>query len=121
MVRWPRFLPGAFRRRAHDYSLNKRALCDRLITGILKRTYSMTHLRLEVESGRTAQRDRKRDKPRAARPPMPQELLNLPPAYTVVGIYRLITDDNLRTPIWDKLRHGVQRGAIVGAIWVRIG
>jgi len=46
-----------------------------------------------------------------------QELLLFTPAYTVVGIYRLLTDPPLRKMVWDKIRHGVRRGAIVGVVW----
>ncbi|KAF8323956.1 hypothetical protein DL93DRAFT_2070105 [Clavulina sp. PMI_390] len=46
-----------------------------------------------------------------------QELLLFTPAYCIVGVYRLLTDPNIRVPVWDKLRHGARRGAIVGAIW----
>lgn len=46
--------------------------------------------------------------------------MQLPPSYVVVGIYRLFTDEHLWRPTWDKCKHGVQRGAIVGAIWVRL-
>jgi len=46
-----------------------------------------------------------------------QELLLFTPSYTVVGIYRLLTDPPLRKMVWDKIRHGVRRGAIVGAVW----
>ncbi|KAJ1302982.1 hypothetical protein OPQ81_003274 [Rhizoctonia solani] len=48
---------------------------------------------------------------------MPQELLMLPPVYCVVGIYRLLTDPSIRKPVWDKCRHGVRRGGIVGLVW----
>ncbi|KZO91221.1 hypothetical protein CALVIDRAFT_505877 [Calocera viscosa TUFC12733] len=48
---------------------------------------------------------------------MPQELLNFLPAYCIVGLYRLLTDPKVRTPVWDKCRHGVQRGAVVAAVW----
>jgi len=48
---------------------------------------------------------------------MPQELLRYPPVYCLVGIYRLATQPGLRGPIWDKCRHGVRRGAVVGAFW----
>jgi len=46
--------------------------------------------------------------------------LNFPPSYVVVGVYRLFTDKSLSKPAWDKCRHGVQRGAIVGSVWVRL-
>ncbi|CAE6437101.1 unnamed protein product [Rhizoctonia solani] len=48
---------------------------------------------------------------------MPQELLTLPPVYCVVGIYRLLTDPLIRKPVWDKCRHGVRRGGLVGLAW----
>ncbi|KAF8311808.1 uncharacterized protein EI90DRAFT_2952720 [Cantharellus anzutake] len=44
-----------------------------------------------------------------------QEFLLFTPVYTLVGIYRLLTDPFIR--VWDKIRHGVQRGILVGAIW----
>ncbi|KAF8529711.1 hypothetical protein BU17DRAFT_24936, partial [Hysterangium stoloniferum] len=43
--------------------------------------------------------------------------LNFPPLYAAVGIYRLLTDPKLFRPIWDKVRHGAQRGIIVGLGW----
>ncbi|KAL4068819.1 hypothetical protein V8B97DRAFT_1872479 [Scleroderma yunnanense] len=43
--------------------------------------------------------------------------LNFPPSYVVVGVYRLFTDESLYKPAWDKCRHGVRRGAIVGSVW----
>jgi len=46
-----------------------------------------------------------------------QELLLFSPAYTIVGIYRLLTDAILRQKVWDKLRHGFTRGVIVGGVW----
>lgn len=45
--------------------------------------------------------------------------LQFPPTYVVVGVYRLFTDKLLYVPAWDKCKHATQRGAIVGAIWVR--
>ena len=51
---------------------------------------------------------------------MPQELLTLPPVYCVVGIYRLLTDPSIRKPVWDKCRHGVRRGGIVGLVWAAL-
>lgn len=49
-----------------------------------------------------------------------QQRLNFPPSYILVGVYRLVTTKSLYVPIWDKCRHGVQRGAIVAVIWVCI-
>ncbi|KZS93285.1 hypothetical protein SISNIDRAFT_454431 [Sistotremastrum niveocremeum HHB9708] len=46
-----------------------------------------------------------------------QSRLNFPPTYIIVGVYRLVTTKSLYVPIWDKCRHGVQRGVIVAAIW----
>jgi len=46
-----------------------------------------------------------------------QELLLFTPLYTVVGVYRLLSDRIIREKVWDKLRHGFRRGAIVGAVW----
>ncbi|KAF9477017.1 hypothetical protein BDN70DRAFT_838357 [Pholiota conissans] len=57
------------------------------------------------------------------KPVIPEKLqratlrLEFPPSYVVVGVYRLITDRNLWVPAWDKCRHAVRRGAIVGGIW----
>lgn len=31
---------------------------------------------------------------------MPKELLNISPLYSLVGVYRLITDEKVRNPIW---------------------
>jgi hypothetical protein len=45
---------------------------------------------------------------------MPSELLHFPPAYTVVGLYRLLTDPSIRTPVLNKVRHASIRGIIVG-------
>ncbi|KAF5352601.1 hypothetical protein D9756_006336 [Leucocoprinus leucothites] len=55
--------------------------------------------------------------------PVPPELarattrLEFPPSYVVVGAYRLLTDQKLLRPAWDKCRHAARRGAIVGGIW----
>jgi hypothetical protein len=43
--------------------------------------------------------------------------LEFSPSYVLVGVYRLCTDKNLRKPAWDKCRHGVARGAVVGLVW----
>ncbi|KAF9553374.1 hypothetical protein CPC08DRAFT_713792 [Agrocybe pediades] len=43
--------------------------------------------------------------------------MTFPPSYVLVGVYRLFTDRLLWQPAWDKCRHAVRRGAIVGAIW----
>jgi hypothetical protein len=48
---------------------------------------------------------------------MPSELLHLPPLYTFVGIYRLLTDPSIRGPVLDKVKHASIRGLIVGLIY----
>lgn len=47
--------------------------------------------------------------------------LKFPPSYVIVGAYRLCTDESLYKPAWDKCKHGVQRGLIVGFVWVCLG
>jgi len=48
---------------------------------------------------------------------MPSELLHAPPLYTLVGIYRLLTDPQIRGPVLDKVKHASVRGLIVGLIY----
>lgn len=48
---------------------------------------------------------------------MPSELLHFPPAYTLVGLYRLLTDPSIRTPVLDKVRHASIRGAVVALLY----
>ena len=48
---------------------------------------------------------------------MPSELLHVPPAYTLVGIYRLLTDPFIRGPVLDKIKHASFRGLLVGGIY----
>ncbi|ORY34271.1 hypothetical protein BCR39DRAFT_575803 [Naematelia encephala] len=48
---------------------------------------------------------------------MPSELLHLPPAYTLVGIYRLVTDPFIRQPVLDKIKHASIRGIVVGVVY----
>lgn len=48
---------------------------------------------------------------------MPSELLHFPPLYTVVGIYRLLTDPSIRGPVLDKVKHASIRGLLVGLIY----
>lgn len=48
---------------------------------------------------------------------MPSELLHLPPLYTVVGLYRLLTDPSIRGPVLDKVKHASIRGLVVGLIY----
>ena len=44
--------------------------------------------------------------------------LLFPPSYVVVGVYRLLSDEALYIPAWNKCKHGVVRGATVGFVWV---
>jgi hypothetical protein len=48
---------------------------------------------------------------------MPSELLHIPPLYTLVGLYRLITDPLIRTPVLDKIRHATIRGLLAGGLY----
>ncbi|ORX37407.1 hypothetical protein BD324DRAFT_626069 [Kockovaella imperatae] len=48
---------------------------------------------------------------------MPSELLHIPPAYVLVGIYRLLTDPFIRQPVLDKIKHASVRGLIVGLLY----
>ncbi len=48
---------------------------------------------------------------------MPQELLTFPPYYTVVGVYRLVTDVSLRTAVWNKVKHATVRGLLVSMVY----
>ncbi|GJN87655.1 hypothetical protein Rhopal_000610-T1 [Rhodotorula paludigena] len=44
---------------------------------------------------------------------MPVELLPFPPAYCVVGAYRLLTDSQLYRPIWQRSRKSLQRALLL--------
>lgn len=48
---------------------------------------------------------------------MPSEFLHIPPAYTLVGLYRLCTDASVRGPVFDKVKHATLRGLVVGAVY----
>lgn len=48
---------------------------------------------------------------------MPSEFLHIPPAYTLVGLYRLCTDSSIRGPVFDKVKHATIRGLVVGAVY----
>ena len=48
---------------------------------------------------------------------MPSEFLNIPPAYTLVGIYRLFTDPFIRQPVLNKIKHASIRGIIIGVVY----
>ncbi|CAK9779990.1 hypothetical protein CC85DRAFT_283575 [Cutaneotrichosporon oleaginosum] len=52
---------------------------------------------------------------------MPTELLAFPPAYTVVGAYRLWNDPTIRAPVVAKLKHATIRGLAVGAAYAIFG
>ena len=45
--------------------------------------------------------------------------LGFPPSYVVVGIYRLLSDKALFSPVWQRCRSGFLRSAAVGIVWVR--
>ena len=47
------------------------------------------------------------------------ERLEFPPIYVVVGVYRTLSDKNIFIPAWDKCKHALLRGAVVGVGWVR--
>lgn len=46
--------------------------------------------------------------------------LNFPPIYVVVGAYRLLTDEMLYKPAWQKCSQGVRRGATASIAWVSV-
>ncbi|KAH8918141.1 hypothetical protein BT69DRAFT_1354129 [Atractiella rhizophila] len=48
---------------------------------------------------------------------MPQELLNFPPAYCIVGVYRLVNDPKIRGPIMVHLAGAIKKGAMIAAVW----
>lgn len=48
---------------------------------------------------------------------MPSEFLHFPPAYTIVGLYRLLTDPSIRKPVLDKVKHASIRGAVVALVY----
>lgn len=51
---------------------------------------------------------------------MPSELLHLPPSYTLVGLYRLVTDPSIRSPVLDKIKHASIRGLVVGVVYAAV-
>jgi hypothetical protein len=46
--------------------------------------------------------------------------LGFPPSYVVVGVYRLISDKALFSPVWQMCRSGFLRGVTVGSVWVLV-
>lgn len=52
---------------------------------------------------------------------MPTELLAFPPAYAIVGLYRLCTDASVRGPVLAKVQHAAVRGAVVGSVYAVFG
>ena len=44
--------------------------------------------------------------------------LRFPPSYVVVGVYRLLSDKALFSPVWKKCRSGFLRSAAVCGVWV---
>lgn len=51
---------------------------------------------------------------------MPSELLHFPPAYSFVGLYRLLTDPTIRGPVLDKVKHASIRGSIVAIVYAAV-
>lgn len=46
--------------------------------------------------------------------------LGFPPSYVIVGVYRLVFDKALFSPVWQRCRRGFLRGAAVGGVWVLV-
>jgi hypothetical protein len=46
--------------------------------------------------------------------------LGFPPSYVVVGVYRLVFDKALFSPVWQMCRSGFLRGVAVGGVWVLV-
>lgn len=44
--------------------------------------------------------------------------LGFPPSYVVVGVYRLLSDKALFSPVWQRCKSGFLRSAAVGGVWV---
>jgi hypothetical protein len=45
--------------------------------------------------------------------------LGFPPSYVVVGVYRLLLDKALFSPVWQNCRSGFWKSVVVGSVWVR--
>jgi hypothetical protein len=52
---------------------------------------------------------------------MPSELLTFPPAYCVVGAFRLARDPLLWKPMWKRCASAAKRAGLIAVIWVRRG
>ena len=48
---------------------------------------------------------------------MPQETLRFPPAYCIVGAYRLAHDALLWKPMWEECREAAKRAGLIAALW----
>lgn len=48
---------------------------------------------------------------------MPQETLAFPPAYCIVGAYRLAHDDTLWKPMWKECKDAAKKAGMVAAGW----
>lgn len=46
--------------------------------------------------------------------------LGFPPSYVVVGVYRLVFDKALFSPVWQRCRSGFMKGVAVGGVWVLV-
>ena len=49
---------------------------------------------------------------------MPSELLTFPPAYCVVGAFRLARDPLLWKPMWKRCASAAKRAGLIAVIWV---
>lgn len=47
---------------------------------------------------------------------MPQELLSFPPTYLFIGVYRLITDSKLWSPIWSNCQSSIKSTLIFSSL-----
>jgi hypothetical protein len=46
--------------------------------------------------------------------------LGFPPSYVIVGVYRLVVDKALFSPVWKGCKSGFLRGVAVGSAWVLV-
>ncbi len=46
--------------------------------------------------------------------------LGFPPSYVIVGVYRLLSDKALFSPVWQRCRSGFLGGAAIGSVWVPV-
>lgn len=48
---------------------------------------------------------------------MPQEILKFPPAYSIIGAYRLLNDHVVWKPMWDSCSKGLKQSSLVAGVW----